>query len=282
MKLKELFEGITFELKEAGIENPRFVTFTLLESIAMIEKHKVFVDTATEIDTKTCKLLFDAVKRLKAGEPLDYIIGWKYFLGAKLNLDSRVLIPRPETEELVEMIINEHKGKNVKAFADVGTGSGAIAIALAKHFPASKIYATDISKPALELAFENAKINGVEGRIAFLHGKNLNPLEAYMDEIEIIVSNPPYVKTTVLESLDKRVKDYEPIIALDGGEDGMNFFREFIKVLPEGKFVYLEIATYSRNPLKDFLKKYRKRYTVKFRRDLSGKIRFAILRPEGK
>lgn len=282
MKLKELFEGIAFELEEARIENSRFVVFTLLESIAAIEKHRVFADMDAEIDTKICQLLFDATKRLKIGEPLDYVVGWKNFLGVKLKLDSRVLIPRPETEELVEMVINENKGKNVKAFADIGTGSGAIAIALAKYFPESKVYATDISKPALELASENARLNGVKERIIFLHGKNLAPLEDYLDEIEIIASNPPYIKTMIVESLDKRIKGYEPIIALDGGEDGMDFFREFVKALPGGKLVYLEIATYSRNPLKDLLKKYRKSYSIEFRRDLSGKIRFAILRPEEK
>ena len=282
MKLKKLFGEITFELKEAGIENPRFVAFTLLESIALIEKHRVLVDADTEINQKTCGFLFNAVERLKTGEPLDYVIGWKSFLGVKLKLDSRVLIPRPETEELVEMVIEENKNKNVKAFADVGTGSGAIAIALAKYFPVSRIYATDISKQALDLAAENAKINEVEGRVTFLHGKTLEPLTAYMDEIELIVSNPPYIKSTIVETLDKRVKDHEPMIALDGGEDGMDFFREFIRNLPDGKLVYLEIATYSQNPLKELLKKYKKNYSIEFRRDLSGRIRFAILHPEEK
>ena len=197
----------------------------------------------------------DLVKRRLAGEPIQYITGDAEFYGLPFHVNRDVLIPRPETEHLVEMAIAlAQKLRQAGAIpdpripslriVDVGTGSGAIAVALAHALPFAEITATDISAAALAVARNNAARNGVIGRVRFLDGDLLEPV--VNEHFDIVVSNPPYVPESDRATLDVEVRDYEPAQALFAGEDGLAIYRRLIPAafgaLVPGGFVALEIG----------------------------------------
>lgn len=166
--------------------------------------------------------------RRAAREPLAYITGTKEFFGLELHVDRRVLIPRPETETLVGECLRllQGRGNLAPIIADVGTGSGAIAVALASRLPHSRIYAIDSSAEALEVAGLNCERHGVDERVALLHGDLLEPLP---EPADIIVSNPPYIPSDVIGTLAPEVSVYEPRAALDGGPDGLDVVRRLLE-----------------------------------------------------
>ena len=189
-------------------------------------------------------LLNSMLARRAKGEPLQYIMGYTEFMGLKFKVNKRVLIPRPETELLVEKALEIVKNKDYKGckILDMGTGSGNIAISLAKFLPESKIVAIDISSVALKVAQDNAKLNQVQESIKFLEtGLFITPLESkpltgFNDlnedlEFDMIISNPPYIPCDEISNLAIEVKN-EPRIALDGGKDGLEFYREIVKESP--------------------------------------------------
>ena len=184
----------------------------------------------------------ELLERRRKGEPIQYITGETEFYGLPFLVTPDVLIPRPETEHLVEKVIEMASNFVAPRIVDVGTGSGAIAVALAHRLPHASITATDISSRALALAEENAKRNGVAVR--FLLGDLLAPVEG--ERFEIIVSNPPYVAMADRDSLDVEVREYEPALALFAGEDGLEIYRRLIPAafdaLTHGGFVALEIG----------------------------------------
>lgn len=274
MKAKELLKNSIEKLDRAGIDGSRFIVRLLFRELLSLSDSEIIVGT-TEIPVRLCLSMDCAIDRLIDGEPLDYVIGRRNFLGVRLKVNTSVLIPRPETEELAQMVIDRERGSTV--FADVATGSGAIACALASHLSHSHVLASDLSLAALEVAMENAAGNGLNN-ISFYHGNNLAALENSLEEIEVIISNPPYIKTFMLKSLDRQVAGYEPILALDGGSDGLDFYRDFFELLPEGKRVYLEIAEYSVEGLSDLAASL-KGYEYSFEKDFYGSYRFMLLRP---
>lgn len=274
MKAKELLKNSIEKLDRAGIDGSRFIVRLLFRELLSLSDSEIIVGT-TEIPVRLCLSMDCAIERLIDGEPLDYVIGRRNFLGVRLKVNTSVLIPRPETEELAQMVIDRERGSTV--FADVATGSGAIACALASHLSHSHVLASDLSLAALEVAMENAAGNGLNN-ISFYHGNNLAALENSLEEIEVIISNPPYIRTSMLKSLDRQVAGYEPILALDGGSDGLDFYRDFFELLPEGKRVYLEIAEYSVEGLSDLAASL-KGYEYSFEKDFYGSYRFMLLRP---
>ncbi len=274
MKAKELLKNSIEKLDRAGIDGSRFIVRLLFRELLSLSDSEIIIGT-TEIPVRLCLSMDCAIDRLIDGEPLDYVIGRRNFLGVRLKVNSSVLIPRPETEELAQMVIDRERGSTV--FAAVATGSGAIACALASHLSHSHVLASDLSLAALEVAMENAAGNGLNN-ISFYHGNNLAALENSLEEIEVIISNPPYIRTSMLKSLDRQVAGYEPILALDGGSDGLDFYRDFFELLPEGKRVYLEIAEYSVEGL-SALAASLKGYEYSFEKDFYGSYRFMLLRP---
>jgi release factor glutamine methyltransferase len=196
------------------------------------------------------------IARRLAGEPIQYITGETEFYGLPLRVTPDVLIPRPETEHLVEKTLSlaaqfplaaaQTPARHISAahILDVGTGSGAIAIALAHHLPNAHITATDISMPALELARQNAARNSVATNIRFLRGDLLAPVAG--ESFDLIVSNPPYVPASDHSSLAVEVRDFEPSLALFAGPDGLDIYRRLIPAafaaLAIGGFLLLEIG----------------------------------------
>lgn len=182
------------------------------------------------------KKLRHAISRVENGEPLAYVIGEWYFYGLTFKLNGDCLIPRPDTEHVVEKAINTipRNGR----FIDLCTGSGCIAISLKKHRPDLTGYALDISDGALEMAKQNAELNGVS--LEFLH-ENVLTFNPQAQELDAVISNPPYIKTDVLKELE--VAKTEPLLALDGGEDGLIFYKKIISTyLPllkaDGIFIF--------------------------------------------
>ncbi len=204
-------------------------------------------------------------QRREQGEPLQYILGECEFMGLRFKVDSRVLIPRPETEILVEAVIQKNKFNFPADYStkilDIGTGSGNIAVSLAKFLPKAFVSTIDISAETIALAKENAALNGVADRIEFIHDDMKNFFKCYGESafFDIIVSNPPYVKRADISRLPKDVQK-EPLLALDGGEDGMDYLRTILEgirrrnYLNAGGFLFLEIGDEQQELLKKLLR----------------------------
>ncbi|MBR2578175.1 MAG: peptide chain release factor N(5)-glutamine methyltransferase, partial [Erysipelotrichaceae bacterium] len=185
----------------------------------------LYLEKDNEADERVAARFIAGVERLKNDEPLNYVLGYSYFYGYRMTVNRDVLIPRFETEELVGLILSYvdeyYKGQKRVTVADIGTGSGAIAIALKKEGDKLDVYASDISAEAVEVARKNAMNNDAD--IKFMTGSMLDPLIERDIKLDILVSNPPYIKED--EVLENSVRDYEPHVALFGGNDGLRFYR---------------------------------------------------------
>lgn len=216
------------------------------------------------------------VERRLGGEPIQYITREQEFYGFPFHVNHHVLIPRPETEGLVERVLELAAGFERPRIVDVGTGSGAIAVTLAAKLAEATITAIDLSEDALEVARGNAERNGVEGEIRFVQGDLLTPLGP--ESMEIVVSNPPYVPTTDRAALDKEVREFEPTLALFAGEDGLEIYRRLIpaaqKALVVGGWLALEIGYEQADAIRALLSAsgFEK---IMFARDLQGIERVA-------
>jgi len=184
------------------------------------------------------------IERRYRGEPIQYILGEAEFFGLPFRVTPSVLIPRPETEHLVEKAIELAARFPAPRIADVGAGSGCIAIALAHHLPDARITAIDLAAPAVAIARQNTDRNGVPSQIRFLHGDLLAPVA--QEQLDIVVSNPPYVPLTDRDTLAVEVRDHEPALALFAGPDGLDIYRRLIPqafaCLVSGGFIALEIG----------------------------------------
>lgn len=218
----------------------------------------------------------DALKRLANGEPVQYIVGNVDFYGYILDVNKNVLIPRRETEELVEEVIKRSKKFDNPVVIDVGTGSGAIAISLSKELNCH-IYASDISKKALEVAKKNSIKNS--SNVTFFEGDMLKPYIERNLKVDIIVSNPPYIKED--EQIEKIVKDNEPHLALYAKNNGLEYYESILKnaskILKEEYLIAFEIGFTQGNDIKMLANKYLKDAKVEIKKDLSDKNRFIFV-----
>jgi len=236
-------------LSDAGIENHRLDAEVLLRHVLKMEKEQLYMNGDTPISAGQEAEFRALLSRRSQREPVSYITGQKEFWSLDFFVTPAVLIPRPETELLVEValqyIARLGSGSPVKVL-DLGTGSGAIAVCLAKDHGAMEIVAVDISPVALDLARVNAVRHGVADRIRFLPGDLFAPVKASLEAFDLIVSNPPYIRTGELSMLTPEIREWEPTIALDGGVDGADTYRRIIGeghryLTPRGSIV-LEIG----------------------------------------
>lgn len=235
-------------LASAGVESARLDAELLMAAAAGVAR-ATLVGGAAQIDTAALARFARMVSRREAREPLAYIVGQREFFSLDLAVRPGVLIPRPETETVVEAALDSLRARPSARVLDIGTGSGAIAIAIAKHAPAAKIVASDISKVSLEVAADNARRHRCAGRIAFVQGDCYAALESDappFDQFDLIVSNPPYIAEAELATLAPEVRDFEPRVALEGGRDGMGFYRRIAagleRWLVRGGEVILEVG----------------------------------------
>lgn len=240
MGRKELFERICRELADVyPPDEARAAAWALIEEMSGIGRTEIFLDPRAEIVPPPA--FFEALEQLRAHRPLQYVLGTAEFYGLTLRLDERVLIPRPETEELVRRIVGENRGASPRIL-DVGTGSGAIALALARELPGAAVTGLDISPGALELARENARTNGVEVNFQSLDILTQVPEGQY----DLIVSNPPYVRVCERSAMRRNVLDYEPEAALFvPDDDPLLFYRRIAslgrRLLVPGGALWFEI-----------------------------------------
>ena len=242
----------------------------------------LYLEKDRKADPRVEERFIDGVKRLSNNEPMNYILGYSYFYGYKLKVNGDVLIPRYETEELVGHILayvdEEYKDYEKVDICDVGTGSGAIAIALKKEETKLNVYASDISEKALEVAKENADYNKAD--IHFLEGSMLEPYIKNNIKLDILVSNPPYIKKD--EVLEESVKDYEPAIALFGGEDGLKYYRlifeDALKVLNKKALLFFEIGYDQKDNLTALAKQYFKDAQIEVLKDINKKDRILVIK----
>ena len=251
MTVLELLNGLTNYLRDHQIENPRLNAELLLAQSLNLSREQLYTHFQSQIQQGEKEALEKFIQRRVSGEPLQYILEHQEFWSTDFKVDHRVLIPRPETELLVEQglsILSKISFRRTPSVLEIGTGSGAIAIALAKEMKNIFLVATDISRDALILAKENTKSAGVLDRIKFVNGDLFGPLHSSRERniFDLILSNPPYIIRRKISTLPKEVKDHEPIIALDGGEDGLAFYRRIIPESPfylrEGGWLLLEVA----------------------------------------
>lgn len=247
----DLLQWATNTLKDHQIENSRLNAELLLAHSLSLNREELYVGLHRELKEAEKGALERLIQRRISGEPLQYILGQQEFWSINFKVDPRVLIPRPETELLVEQslrILSEKAFEQNPSVLEIGTGSGAIAVALAKEVTHIFLVATDISRDALVLAKENAKSAGVQDRIQFVSGDLLGPFQPSEETkaFDLILSNPPYIVRSEIGSLAKEVRDYEPVIALDGGRDGLEFYRRLVSQAPsslrEGGWLLLEVG----------------------------------------
>lgn len=244
--IKALLDSGETLLVGTGVDSPRAASEWLLSGLLQCRRLELCVRHAEHVTPEIVAQFQAGLTRLAAGEPLQYVIGKEQFFGRDFKTDRRALIPRPETETLVETVLGlrEVWDKPCPVVADIGTGAGIIAITLALEQPRAAISAIDFSRDALSLAAENAALLGVTDRIAFIES---DMLAAFGPQtLDLVVSNPPYVRSADMASLPPLIRLHEPLSALDGGPDGLGKIRELIRqsrlALRPGGWIAIEIG----------------------------------------
>jgi len=280
----------TASLAEAGISDPLAEAEYLLTHILKCGRSSLFIDSGRRLSRAEAEEFRTFIERRKKREPAQYITGVVDFRGHEVRVTTDTLIPRPETELVVDEALKflqaEPRGAAGPVVIDLCTGSGCIAIAIAKEAAGSRVCATDISKAALDIARENAAINGVSSVVEFFHGDLFDALgDSLKGKADIVVSNPPYVSIPEMEELAPEVKDFEPVTALAGGPDGLDFIKRIIDEAPEylkeGGLLIMEIGYSQAEKVLEIAENLGRYSGVALKKDYSGieRIFTARLRP---
>uniref|UniRef100_A0A7C2HUN4 Release factor glutamine methyltransferase n=1 Tax=Ammonifex degensii TaxID=42838 RepID=A0A7C2HUN4_9THEO len=245
MRVEELLKKETATLRAAGIPSPRVDAEVLLGFVLGCDRLVLYWEPRREVAAGKATRFKELVARRAAGEPVAYLTGEKEFMGLSFSVTPAVLIPRPETELLVETAVTLLQGAAAPVVADVGTGSGAVAVSLAVLLPAARVFAVDISTAALAVARENACRHRVADRVVFYAGDLLEPFAGNEAVFDLIAANLPYIPSGEMGALPPEVRR-EPVLALDGGPDGLNFYRRLVpqaeRLLKPGGHLLLEIG----------------------------------------
>ena len=250
MNVAEALAQATVRLAEAGVDTPRLDAQMLLAWVLKARREDLAREPERSLSEREGVIFAKAAVLRAERRPLPYITGEQWFYGRLFKINRAVLIPRPETELLVEAALEKSRGTPTPRFADIGTGSGILAVTLASERPDAFVDATDISADALTLARKNVVRHGAEDRVTLLRGDLLAPLRSHAN-YDVIVSNPPYVTEADLPALQPEVRDYEPTLALSGepgavGPDGTRLHRRLLNesnpLLRPGGWLMLEVG----------------------------------------
>ena len=243
-------------LKRKGAESPRLDAEVLLAHVLGWERVKLYTQYSEELGDSPRAAYRDLVRKRAEGMPVAYLVGRKEFFSLTLKVTPAVLIPRPDTETAVVEFLEAFKAKAAVRAVDVGTGSGCIALACVKRHPGARFVAIDRSPEALAVARENAASLGMVDRIEFVEGDLLAPV-AGQGPFDAIVSNPPYIPTEEIMTLEPGVRDYEPHSAIDGGADGLRVVERLIEqavpLLAPGGRLILEVGTAQEGPVQEMI-----------------------------
>jgi len=276
MKYQEILSAGSKILKLNNIKSYYLDSEILLSSTLKLDRSQLLLNLDKRIENQEKKIFFNFIERRRKNEPIAYITGYKEFWKNKFKVNKNVLIPRPDTETIIEQVLNELDINSSKKILDIGTGSGCIIISILNERKKCLGVGIDISKNAVKLAKYNAKIQHIDNRIKFLNSDIDN---FYGGKYDLIVSNPPYIKHYEIDSLEKDIKNHEPKVSLDGGIDGYNKIRLIIKksstlIKKRGK-LFLELGI---NQTRETLKILNLNgfYKTKVIKDLSGKNRCIV------
>lgn len=282
--IKELLKIGETALEKAECMDPKLDAELLMLYLLSINKQQLFMKSPTLLDEKTCEAYFKLIDTRAGGMPVQYITGEQEFMGIPFLVNENVLIPRQDTETLVEEALSEIEketgsGRTPRGgyqILDLCCGSGAIGVSLGKLLNHAKVTATDISKKALEVAEQNAKNAGVGKKIKFVESNLFATLRKGIrgSKYHLIISNPPYIESEVIPTLQREVREHEPMIALDGGPDGLNFYRRIVEEAPDylkkGGLLMLEIGHNQGIALRELIGEIGKYEEPEVIKDLAG------------
>ncbi len=308
--IQKLLNWIIDYFTEKGIDSPRLSAELLLSGVLAMKRIELYTKFDKPVDKQHLARLHDLVKRAGLNEPIPYLIGKTEFYSLEFNVSPDCMIPRPETELLVERAVEflrTHPVRNsvthkmtqqeeisngarsgAQFVCDLCTGSACIAVAIAKNFPDARIIATDISDAALNIAAANIEKHRLKHRIKLLHGDLFDPLVPHSDveKFDLIVCNPPYVSAAEFDSLDKNVKDYEPKLALFAGADGLDIYRRICQkidlFLKPDAALMLEIGFAQGAAVKEMLQQTNVFAEIKIEKDLNNNDRIVIAKTASK
>lgn len=279
MTIRDIIIKYSEELKEIS-DTPRLdVELILQKSLGDVDRIYIHINLNKELSDDEYNLFLSMIKDRINGRPVAYIVGNREFMGLDFFVKEGVLIPRPDTEVLVEEIIELCKNKDEVEILDIGTGSGAITVSLAKYIEKSTIKSLDISDIPLEVGKKNAMNNDVDNKIEFIKSDLFSSIKDKNIKFDVIVSNPPYIPKKDMDTLHTQVKDYEPYNALEGGIDGLDFYRDITdqskSYLKEDGILAYEVGHDQAKDVSDIMKDngYTKIYTKK---DIQGIDRVVI------
>ena len=281
--IKEALITATELLKDSGAEAQVEAEFLLTYTLN-IKRHELFLNSTTHLTEAQSRLFQTRIAKRAAGEPCQYITGRTEFMGLDIEVTPATLIPRPETEQIVEEVVKRVKQKNSPlSILDLCTGSGCLAVAIAVLLPCVKMIATDISKEALAIARKNAEAHKVDKRVTFLSGDLFNAIEDRDDfktNFDLILANPPYIRSSDLTGLQSEVIGYEPKGALDGGIDGLDYVRIIVEEAPDyltsGGVLIMEIGYDQAEEVLALLKASDRFSDFTVKKDLSGIERMVV------
>jgi release factor glutamine methyltransferase len=281
--IQKLLNWTTEYLTNKGVDSPRLSAELLISHVLGLKRIELYTQFNRQVLKQPLDHLHDLVKRAGLHEPVAYLTGKTEFYSLELEITSDCLVPRPETELLVQRAIEFLRTRyGTQYVCDLCTGSGCIAVAITKNFPDVHIIATDISAAALEVAARNVEKYKLNEHVQLLCGDLFEPIIQQLDvkQFDLIVCNPPYVSTSEYEKLDKNVKDYEPESALLAGEDGLDVYRKIIEkvddFLKSGAALILEIG-YAQGPaVRDLLEQSGIFAEIKIEKDFHDNDRIVI------
>jgi release factor glutamine methyltransferase len=273
--IQRLLTWVTEYLTQKGVDAPRLSAELLLSHVLGLKRIELYTQYNKIVVQEQLDRLRDLVKRSGEHEPVAYLVGRTEFYSIEFEVTPDCLIPRPETELLVQRSIEFlRKRTGPQQVCDLCTGCGVVAVAIAKNVPDTKVLATDISEPALAVAARNIEKHKLADRIELRHGDLFEPLVPQLDAFDLIACNPPYVSAPEYEALDRNVKDYEPRIALHAGPDGLDVYRriveevrEFLK--PDG-ILLLEIGYQQGPAVRELLEQTGVFAPIRIDKDLQG------------
>lgn len=283
VEAREALRAAVQTLRNEAVDSPRLDADLLLAHVLGVNRAAVLARPERRLTPKELTQYRDLVGRRASREPLAYIVGRREFFGLEFVVDARGLIPRPETELLVEhalQLARQNLGQRALPIrvADVGAGSGAIAVTLAVRLPQAMVYALDGSADALALTAENARRQGVDDRVYCLHGDLLTPLP---EPVDLITANLPYVTTEEWEQLAPEIRDHEPRAALDGGADGLDLIRDLLAAAPSclrpGGALLLEIGAGQGGAVPGLARQHFPHADIELHQDYAGLDRLVVV-----
>jgi release factor glutamine methyltransferase len=285
--VRRILEWTTGFFTRKNVSPPRLSAELLLSHVLAVPRIKLYTDYERPLSEKELSTYRELVRRATEQEPIAYLTGKAHFFNLEFDVSRDVLIPRPDTETLVENVlqfVRNQAGFESPRVLDLCTGSGCVAAAIAYHLKSSVVTATEISPKATEVARRNIERLGLKDRVLVEEGDLFEPLSRLVDAqpFHLIVSNPPYIATAQIEALDRSVRDYEPITALDGGLDGLVMHRRILaeapaRLLPGGR-IYLEIAFDQGELAQQVGAEYEAFDDVRILKDFGGRDRVLTLR----